>query len=114
MRVSNSMAGQLCRWARDRADASGPRAFVNFSDERLMHVSSTGSLVALSPPAVTAQQEATRYGIYAVILWVVVVLLVLKDGLRLNKCDSDENHHSGSESHLAFKRPMSSTQCYQW
>jgi len=51
---------------------------------QLMHVSSTGSLVALSPPAVTAQQEAMWYGIYAVILWVVVALLVLKDGVRLH------------------------------
>jgi membrane protease YdiL (CAAX protease family) len=45
---------------------------------QLMHVSSTGSLVALSPPAVTAQQEAMWYGIYAVILWVVVALLCLR------------------------------------
>jgi membrane protease YdiL (CAAX protease family) len=51
---------------------------------QLMHVSSTGSLVALSPPAVTAEQEATWYGIYAAILWVVVALIVLKEGLRLN------------------------------
>jgi len=33
---------------------------------------------------VTAQQEAMWYGIYAVILWVVVALLVLKDGVRLH------------------------------
>jgi membrane protease YdiL (CAAX protease family) len=51
---------------------------------QLMHVSSTGSLVALSPSAVTAQQEAMWYGIYAGILWVVVALLVLKDGVRLH------------------------------
>jgi len=50
---------------------------------QLMHVSSTGSLVALSPPAVTALQEAMWYGMYAGILWVVVALLVLKNGVHL-------------------------------
>jgi len=50
---------------------------------QLMHVTSTGSLVALSPPAVTARQEAMWYGMYASILWVVVALLVLKNGVHL-------------------------------
>jgi len=50
---------------------------------QLMHVISTGSLVALSPPAVTARQEAMWYGMYASLLWVVVALLVLKDGVHL-------------------------------
>jgi hypothetical protein len=48
---------------------------------QLMHVSSTGSLVALSPPRVTAQQEAIWYGVYAVVLWAVVVLVFLACGL---------------------------------
>ena len=50
---------------------------------QLMHVSSTGSLVALSPPVVTARQEAIWYGIYAGVLGVVVALVVFKTGVRL-------------------------------
>jgi len=50
---------------------------------QLMHASSTGSLVALSPAAVTAQQEAMWYGIYATILWVMVAFLVFKNGVHL-------------------------------
>ena len=52
---------------------------------QLMHVSSTGSLVALSPPAVTARQEVIWYGIYAGILWLVVALVVCKTGIRLRQ-----------------------------
>jgi len=51
---------------------------------QLMHVSSTGSLVILSPPGVTAQQEALWYGVYAGVLWTVVALVVLKNGVQLN------------------------------
>jgi membrane protease YdiL (CAAX protease family) len=51
---------------------------------QLMHVSSTGSLVALSPTAVTTRQEAIWYGAYAGILWLVVALVVFKNGVRLN------------------------------
>lgn len=50
---------------------------------QLMHVSSTSSLVLLSPPGVTAQQEALWYGVYAAGLWIVVGLVVLKNGARL-------------------------------
>lgn len=50
---------------------------------QLMHVSSTGSLVALSPPVVTARQEVIWYGVYAGILWIVVALVVYKTGVRL-------------------------------
>jgi membrane protease YdiL (CAAX protease family) len=50
---------------------------------QLMHVSSTGSLVALSPPAVTARQEVNWYTAYGGILWVLVALVVLKTGVRL-------------------------------
>ena len=50
---------------------------------QLMHVSSTGSLVALSPPLVTARQEAIWYSIYAGILWLVVALVVFKTGVHL-------------------------------
>lgn len=51
---------------------------------QLMHVSSTGSLVALSPTAVTTRQEAIWYGVYAGILWAVVALVVFKNGVCLN------------------------------
>src|SRR5215469_6662590 len=51
---------------------------------QLMHVSSTGSLVILSPPGVTAQQEALWYVVYAGVLWTVVALVVLKNGVQLN------------------------------
>lgn len=50
---------------------------------QLMHVSSTGWLVALSPPLVTARQEAIWYGIYAGILWLVVALVVCMTGVHL-------------------------------
>ena len=50
---------------------------------QLMHVSSTGSLVAFSPPVVAARQEVFWYGIYAGILWVVVALVVFNTGVRL-------------------------------
>ena len=39
---------------------------------QLMHASSTGSLVVLSPAGVTAGQEAMWYAIYAVALWLIV------------------------------------------
>lgn len=45
---------------------------------QLMHASSTGSLVVLSPAGVTAKQEALWYAVYAVALWIVVALVVLK------------------------------------
>lgn len=50
---------------------------------QLMHASSTGSLVVLSPPLVTAAQEAMWYGVYACALWVAVVIVILKYGVRL-------------------------------
>lgn len=39
---------------------------------QLMHASSTGSLVVLSPSRVTAGQEALWYAIYAIALWLIV------------------------------------------
>ena len=44
---------------------------------QLMHASSTGSLVVLSPP-VTARQETLWYAVYAVLLWLVVVIGIRK------------------------------------
>jgi len=42
---------------------------------QLIHICSTGALVVFSPPAVTPAQEAAWYGIYAVALWLVALLL---------------------------------------
>jgi membrane protease YdiL (CAAX protease family) len=44
---------------------------------QFIHISSTGSLVVFSPPAVSPIQEATWYGLYAITLWTLVILLVL-------------------------------------
>lgn len=51
---------------------------------QLLHASSTGSLVVLSPPLVTPAQEAMWYGVYACALWVAVAIVVLNYGARLN------------------------------
>ena len=48
---------------------------------QLMHISSTGSLVMLSPPLVSAAQEVIWYLVYAAALWVIVLLLA---GRRLH------------------------------
>jgi membrane protease YdiL (CAAX protease family) len=44
---------------------------------QLMHATSTGALVVLSPQRVTAAQEALWYAVYAGILWIVVMLVVV-------------------------------------
>lgn len=50
---------------------------------QLMHASSTGSLVVLSPVPVTARQEVFWYLLYACALWGVVAVVVSKFGVRL-------------------------------
>jgi len=50
---------------------------------QLMHISSTGSLVIFSPPAVSASQEVLWYALYGVALWLVVLIVVKKFGTRL-------------------------------
>jgi uncharacterized protein len=42
---------------------------------QLIHLSSTGSLVVFSPPAVSSLQEASWYTLYAAALWLLVLLL---------------------------------------
>ena len=42
---------------------------------QIMHASSTGFLAALSPGAVSAAQEAGWYAVYAVTLWIAVVVV---------------------------------------
>src|ERR1700688_2626317 len=45
---------------------------------QLMHMSSTGSLVIFSPPAVSASQEVLWYTLYGGALWLVVLIVVKK------------------------------------
>ena len=50
---------------------------------QLMHASSTGALVAFSPPGVTAAQETFWYAVYACALWsIVACLIAINDCLR--------------------------------
>jgi uncharacterized protein len=50
-----------------------------------LHMSSTGSLVILSPPHVTAGQEAVWYAAYAAALWIAVAIITLLYGQRLTR-----------------------------
>jgi uncharacterized protein len=43
----------------------------------LMHASSTSALAVLSPPGVSAAQEAMWYATYAAALWVIVAMLMM-------------------------------------
>jgi uncharacterized protein len=50
---------------------------------QLLHASSTGSLVVLSPVGVSPAQEATWCAVYAAALWIVVGIVVQAHGRRL-------------------------------
>jgi membrane protease YdiL (CAAX protease family) len=50
---------------------------------QLMHASSTGALVVLSPPQVNAGQEALWYAVYAGALWIVVAAIATIIGKQL-------------------------------
>jgi len=50
---------------------------------QLLHACSTGSLVALSAPHVSAGQEALWYAAYALVLWILVAAVILRSGPRL-------------------------------
>jgi membrane protease YdiL (CAAX protease family) len=50
---------------------------------QLMHASSTGFLVVLSPTHVTPAQEALWYAVYGVSLWIVVALVAARYRTRL-------------------------------
>jgi uncharacterized protein len=50
---------------------------------QLMHISSTGSLVIFSPPAVSPRQEVIWYALYGITLWIAVLIMVKKFGTRL-------------------------------
>ena len=50
---------------------------------QLLHLSSTGSLVVLSPSRVSASQEVFWYAVYAVVLWMGVALVAVVFGKTL-------------------------------
>jgi membrane protease YdiL (CAAX protease family) len=50
---------------------------------QLMHISSTGSLVIFSPPAVSAGQEVIWYALYGIVLWLAVLAVLKRFGTRL-------------------------------
>lgn len=52
---------------------------------QFMHVSSTSSLVIFSAPRASASQEVMWYGIYAIALWLVVVVVAVKFSRRLTR-----------------------------
>lgn len=52
---------------------------------QLMHASSTGSLVVLSPSRATASQEALWYAIYAMALWLIVGIVAAIFGKGLTR-----------------------------
>ncbi|HZU27471.1 MAG TPA: CPBP family glutamic-type intramembrane protease [Bryobacteraceae bacterium] len=47
---------------------------------QLLHASSTGALVAFSPATISAADEAFWYAVYALMLWILVVLVVARFG----------------------------------
>ncbi|HEX6483100.1 MAG TPA: CPBP family intramembrane glutamic endopeptidase [Ktedonobacteraceae bacterium] len=50
---------------------------------QLMHASSTGFLIILSPSHVSPGQETLWYAVYATVLWLVVALIVMRYGTNL-------------------------------
>jgi len=55
---------------------------------QLIHISSTGSLVVFSPPAVSPLEEASWYALYAAALWLLALLLtsVAPGSRRSSEC----------------------------
>jgi uncharacterized protein len=60
---------------------------------QLMHASSTSALAVLSPPGVSAAQEATWYATYSAALWVIVAMLMMlyRPGTARAGCDQRRN-----------------------
>jgi uncharacterized protein len=50
---------------------------------QFLHLSSTGSLVVLSPSHVSASQEVFWYAVYAAALWIIVAVVAAIFGKRL-------------------------------
>jgi len=57
---------------------------------QLMHISSTGFLVILSPSPITIQHEPVWYFAYSIVLWAIVLCLISKFGKNL-KADVHKN-----------------------
>ena len=52
---------------------------------QLLHVSSTGALVAFAATSVNAPQEVAWYALYALALWLVVAVVVRTNGFALTR-----------------------------
>lgn len=52
---------------------------------QMLHASSTGVLAVFSPARVSAGEEVLWYGVYAVLLWISVGIIVVKWGAALVK-----------------------------
>jgi uncharacterized protein len=52
---------------------------------QFMHISSTSSLVIFSAPRASARQEVVWYAVYAIALWLVVVVVAAKFSRRLTR-----------------------------
>ncbi|HCL82687.1 MAG TPA: hypothetical protein DIC22_01875 [Chitinophagaceae bacterium] len=61
---------------------------------QLMHISSTGFLVILSPSPMTVQHEPVWYVAYAIALWTCVLFITAKWSKNLVKKKKPENHRS--------------------
>jgi uncharacterized protein len=59
---------------------------------QFMHASSTGSLVVFSPPHINAAQETLWYGVYAVALWMTVLIIAAIFGKQLTRQTARHKH----------------------
>jgi membrane protease YdiL (CAAX protease family) len=66
---------------------------------QLLHATSTGSLVVLSPAAVSPEQEALWYLVYAVLLWIVVAVVVARFGATLAGRSREQAPLAAASSH---------------
>jgi membrane protease YdiL (CAAX protease family) len=57
---------------------------------QVMHISSTGFLVMLSPSPITIQQEPVWYFAYSIVLWVIVFTIVFRFGKNLVRKKAEE------------------------
>ena len=55
---------------------------------QMLHASSTGALAVFSPAHVSAGEEVLWYGVYAVLLWITVGIIVMRWGTALVKARS--------------------------
>lgn len=75
---------------------------------QLIHVSSTGSLVVLSPVRVSPAQETCWYAAYAAALWVAVGCIAAAYGKRLRR-GSDSDGATGSSARCNLMHDVSAT-----